>query len=218
MVGLRFGGTEKAMANANLTAQQILDRGAERVTAELQGQPVVQAALEDTIGNVYLGMGMIEKAEALLQDAFELRQKHLPRQHLEMASSLHSMGMLRFSQLRFPESESNLEESLAIRRKLLGNDHALVAASITSVATILSLLRPGEDLARDVRQAESLWRESLAWHLKHFGDAHIRTALAKFGLGGTLLIEIENGDTMASRILRRAGHKPASGSDSGVIE
>src|SRR4051794_21511827 len=46
-----------------LSADEILARGAERVSRDLSGQPDVQAALMDAIGEVELGLGRFERAE-----------------------------------------------------------------------------------------------------------------------------------------------------------
>ncbi len=199
MGGLRFGVTEKALARGNLTAREILDRGAQRVTAELQDQPVVQAALMDTIGNVYLGMGMIEKAEVLLQEAFELRQKHLPREHPDMANSWHSIGVLRLAQFRFLESASAGKEALAIRRKLLGDDHELVDDTRMALATVLGLFLP-EGL-EGAQEAVRLWRETLAWRRRHLGNAHRETAVAMVGLAGALLNGSDNANEAPRLVL-----------------
>jgi tetratricopeptide (TPR) repeat protein len=199
--GMRFGSSDKARANANLTAREILDRGSERVTAELKDQPVVEAALKDTIGNVYLGIGMIEKAEGLLQEALELRQRHLPREHLDVATSLHSIGVLRLAQARPAEGGTAVREALTIRRKLLSEDHPLVDDSRMLLATILGLYRP--DGSRDAVEALELARVTLAWRRKHLGDANAQTALAMVVVAGTLLT-VEPSGAEAPNLIRDA--------------
>lgn len=184
--GLRFGGTETSRANANLTAREILDRGAMRISAELKDQPTVQAALKETMGNVYLGLGLLEQADALLHEALELRQQHLPRDHLDMASSLHSIGMLRFSQYRFAESAVAYEEALSTRQRLLGNDNESVDLTRVALATLLGL---GSPTRESVTRAVGLWRDSLAWRKTHYGPQHAQTAMVKLGLAGALLYD-----------------------------
>ncbi|MEX0679638.1 MAG: tetratricopeptide repeat protein [Pirellulales bacterium] len=185
MAGLRFGVTEKAMAGANLTAREILDRGAQRISTELKDQPIVQAALQEAIGNVYLGVGMTDKADALLQEAMELRREHLPREHLDIASGLHSIGVLRFIQGRPEECAQALEESLAIRRKLLGEDHELVDTSRMAVGALLGFIAPRGP--SDELEAIRLCRDTLAWRRKHYGNSHHKTAIAMCALAGALL-------------------------------
>ena len=188
--GLRILATEKGIASADLTAREILDRGAQRVSVELQEQPLVQAALLETIGNVYLGLGLFEKAETLLFEAFELRQKHLPREHLDVASSLHSIGTLRYEQSKRDESALALREAIAIRRKLLGEDHLLVDNSRLALSFLLATYYPGG--SPEMVEAVKLARESLAWRRKHFGNTHRQTGFGMILLGATLLFNGEN--------------------------
>lgn len=44
------------------TARQLLERGAERIRLELKNQPVARADMMETIGRVYVGLGLAEKA------------------------------------------------------------------------------------------------------------------------------------------------------------
>jgi serine/threonine protein kinase/tetratricopeptide (TPR) repeat protein len=202
-LNVRFGITEKAQANANLTAREILDRGAARVTTDLTNQPLVQAALMETLGNVYLNLGTIGKADALLHGALDLRKLHLPREHLETASSLHSVGVLRFNQNRAEESVVALREALAIRRRLLGEDHGLVDLTRTTLATALVVRPPGGQ--SDVTEAVGLWRQSLAWRRGRLGNRHRETAFAMLGLAWSLLSAIANGSSQAANNLEATG-------------
>ena len=54
-----------------VTAREVLDRGAERVRAELASEPLVQARLEQTIGDVYDALGLYDRAEPLHRSALE---------------------------------------------------------------------------------------------------------------------------------------------------
>ncbi len=186
MAGMRLAASDKAGASANLTAQEILDRGTERITSELKEQPLIQAALKDTMGNVYLGLGKMERAETLLQEAYDLRQRNLPREHLDMASSLHSIGILRTLQRRYADGAAALREAMQTRRKLLGDDHELVDKSRWMLATILIISKPG-GAEHDVPEALELERETLAWHRSHLGNSHIETAFSMLGLATALL-------------------------------
>ena len=196
--GMRFG-IDKSSSNTAAAARQILDRGALRVSDELRDQPLVQAALKDTMGNAYWALGAIEQATVLWEEAFELRRKQLPREHAEMATSLHSLALLRFGQYRFAEAAALAEEAFAIRRKLLGNDDPLVDDSRLALATVLGVAHP-HGFAKDFPRAVTLCRESVEWHRKHYGFKHRQTALAMLGLAGTLL----NGQPAGTNVQEKA--------------
>ena len=201
LAGLRFVVNGKGKERANVTAREILDRGSHRIANELKDQPIIQATLKETMGNVYLGLGAWKEAEALLQESLDLRVKHLPREHPDIASSLHSIGVLRFAQHQYSASAAHLEEALAIRRKLCHDDELIVDASRIALGTLLATEQP-RDFAEDIEQAVKLWRESLAWRRKHFGNAHRETVFAMLGLAGTLIYSGERDE--ATRLVLEA--------------
>ena len=131
-------------------------------------------------------LGVLDRAATLWEEAYELRRRELPREHLDMATSLQSLAVLRFSQYKFAEGAELAEEALAIRRKLLDADDPLVDESRLSLATILGIVAPHGYL-KDSPRAVALCRESVEWHRKYFGPKHPQTALAMLGLAGTLL-------------------------------
>ncbi|MCP3959343.1 MAG: serine/threonine protein kinase [bacterium] len=59
-----------------ITAREILDRGAETIEENLADQPLLQAQLMDTIGTVYLGLGLYEPAAHMLEQGLELAREH----------------------------------------------------------------------------------------------------------------------------------------------
>ncbi len=56
-----------------VTAREILDRGANRIDAELLEEPEVRASLMDTMGVVYSRLGLYQSALPLLRDSLEER-------------------------------------------------------------------------------------------------------------------------------------------------
>jgi non-specific serine/threonine protein kinase/serine/threonine-protein kinase len=99
----------------NVTAREILDRGAERIETELSDQPVVQAQLMSSIGWVYHTVGLFEDAERLQRRAIELQRAHLGSEHPETLES--------YRQGRLVELEALDVELLELRRRILGEDH-----------------------------------------------------------------------------------------------
>src|SRR5271167_3149805 len=65
----------EARGNA-VTAREMLDKGAARVDKELARQPAIQATLMDTLGTVYMGLGLYDQARPLLDRAVATR-RHL---------------------------------------------------------------------------------------------------------------------------------------------
>ncbi|HKQ20148.1 MAG TPA: serine/threonine-protein kinase, partial [Candidatus Eisenbacteria bacterium] len=59
---------------ANVTARELLDRGAERVDRELKGHPVVQAEMWDLLGSVYKTLDLFPQAVAMFRKSVETRR------------------------------------------------------------------------------------------------------------------------------------------------
>ena len=75
-------------AARTITAKEILDGGARRITNELRNQPALQATLMDTIGNVYLGLGQPDEAQPLIEQGLSIRRALFGADNLDVARSL----------------------------------------------------------------------------------------------------------------------------------
>ena len=138
----------------HLTAGEILDQGARRVSRDLARQPDVQATLMDAIGQVELVLGRIREAAPLLEGALARRRRLAPGSP-ETVQSLEHLAELRMKQSDFAGAEALLREALATERRLPRRDDL-------ETARVLNLL--GEALAwkGSVREAEALHREALS--------------------------------------------------------
>ncbi len=99
---------------ASVTARELLDRGARRVRIELAGQPAVRARLEGTLGRVYLRLGLVERAEPLLEEAEAVLRRELGEEAPEHLAALQDLAALRVRQRRFSEAERLLERAQAV--------------------------------------------------------------------------------------------------------
>jgi serine/threonine-protein kinase len=177
----------------SVTAREILDRGAAGIAGQLKDQPDVKAALMDTMGRVYVALGLYDKARPLAEEALSLRRRALGRESLEVAASLQSVATVLAKKGDYPGAEALQREGLAIRRKLLGNEHADVAASLNSLAATLN--NKG-----DYAGAELLHREALAMKRKVWGPEHAEVAITLNNLANTL---DDKGDYAAAEALHR---------------
>jgi hypothetical protein len=74
--------------------------------------------------------GKYAAALPLAQQSLALREKTLGPNHLDVATSLNNLALLRYSQGRYADAEPLYKRSLAIREKALGSDHEDVATSL----------------------------------------------------------------------------------------
>ena len=127
-----FGGADpfRESEGAEVTLRQVLDRGADRVVAELAGQPAVQAALLDQIGRVYLRLDVRERAEPMLEQALALRRELWGDGRLEVAESLESLSRLRARLGDADEAGRLAREALDLRVRLVSRNDPRVAPAL----------------------------------------------------------------------------------------
>jgi serine/threonine-protein kinase len=153
-----------------LTVREVLDRSAVTMRA-LRDQPELQAAFMDTIGVVYLNLGLYQEAEPLLEEALALHRRLHGGSRPEVAESLAHLGALRAARSNLAAAEPLLREALAMRRRLLGGGHAQVAESLGDLAQLFQ--QQG-----DYEAAEPLLQEALTLLRRLHGRHHPDVATA----------------------------------------
>jgi len=151
-----------------LTAREILDRGAKRLRSELATEPVIQAKLMNTIGEVYRGLGVYEPAAPLLEQSLSLRRKLLGDRHPDTLASMNTLGALLMQQGKLREAEPYLREALEGRRRVLGNDDPDTLKSISNLGVLLK--EQGK-----LQEADQLYREALEGRRRVLGNDHPQT-------------------------------------------
>jgi tetratricopeptide (TPR) repeat protein len=112
-----------------VTAGQILERGAAKIDHELRDQPLLRAQMMDAIGRVYQNLGRYDRAEEMLEGALELRRAELGERHADVARSMSTLGWLRNNQEMLHEGQELEREALSIQQELLGQNHVDTAWS-----------------------------------------------------------------------------------------
>ena len=150
----------KASPNGStVTARELLDRGAERIDVELAGQPVVQARLLATIGDVYGSLGAYERAASLLERSAQIRRSTLGPEDPDTLASLEALGEASRELGRFDDAERLHRDVLAARRKG-GAPPSLVASSLNNVGLTLDERGRASDAEPLLREAVAMWRTS----------------------------------------------------------
>ncbi len=87
------GADRFATAGKKVELRDILDRGAERIRAQLADQPLDQARLLETIAQSYNGLGLHEAQLRMAQRVHELRLTVLGPTHADTLASLRGVGV-----------------------------------------------------------------------------------------------------------------------------
>jgi serine/threonine-protein kinase len=132
-----FAGADPTDASGRATtAVDLLDRGLERIDADLAGQPDIQAQVLTLLADIYIELGLFDRAERASRAALELRRSSatvLPSERAEaevnLASTLFYMG-------RDREALVLIDSSITRQRQLLGPDQGRTATSLALKSAI----------------------------------------------------------------------------------
>jgi non-specific serine/threonine protein kinase/serine/threonine-protein kinase len=149
----------------DITIAEALDAAVKRIDESFENQREIEAAIKNTIGYTYCGLGRYDKAEPLLVSALAARREMFGNEHLDVAESALNLGHLRRSQETYDVSENLFREALAIRRRLLGDEHLAVAEALDAIGGLFWQL--GETGA-----AGSYYHEALEIRRRLLGDEH----------------------------------------------
>jgi eukaryotic-like serine/threonine-protein kinase len=126
-----FGTEDPAAARgAQITVQELLARGVQRLETGLIDDHEIRAQLLNRLGLVYLGLGLHDEAERLLREGLELRRQLFGAADAQVAESEHALGWLLLSRGDAPGAEPLLRQALETRRRVLGSRHPDVARTL----------------------------------------------------------------------------------------
>jgi len=181
------------------TAEELLDRGVERIAAGLPGEPEVEAALLGVLGGVGRSLGQLERAEDLWRRSLAIRRNHFPAGSPEIAESLRGLAAVRYDRDEHTESAQLLEEALAIERRRQAEGSAAARLALAQTLEHLGVERHETGRLDDAR---ALYEESLALYRALPDDHRAEVASLLVDLAG---LSREAGDLGGSeRLLREA--------------
>jgi tetratricopeptide (TPR) repeat protein len=166
----RVSDPSEARGNS-LTAREVLDKGAARIETQLAKQPQIQATLMDTLGTVYMGLGLYGQAKPLLDSAVAKRQALVPAEPGELALSLSHTGDLLAFRAEYPAAEAAYHKAIALQRSLPPDkrDDAALARSLFGLGN-------EQENAGQFGDAERSLREALGLQQRLFNGANADTA------------------------------------------
>ncbi len=150
----------EALGNT-ITAREILDQGARRIEFELEDQPVIQSTLLDTMGTVYMRLGLYDEARTLLERGLVTRQTLYGRDHPEVAHSQANLGELLGLQAELEGAAELYQQAIAIQRAASDVPSPELALSLVGLADIRRLQGNPESAEKLLREAVEIQRQTL---------------------------------------------------------
>jgi serine/threonine-protein kinase len=140
LVELFRGSDPREQPGDTITARALLERGAERVDAELADQPAVRAELLGVLGQVYANLGDPEQGMRMMERAVKLRRDSIPGAPglapalMRLADAQRVARELGWARSTYGEAMAAAVES--------GDDAALASARLGLAATFVQLDQP----------------------------------------------------------------------------
>ena len=145
--------------------ENVLARAVETIEKDFADQPLVEAALRQTVGNTYTNLGLYPQALPQMERALALCRRNLGDDHPHTLISIHNMGYLLQSMGKLAEAEPYYSEALESRRRLLGDDHPETLGSMGSMGYLLSSMG-------NLAESQPYFRKALEGNRRVLGDDH----------------------------------------------
>jgi len=180
---------------ADITARQLVDRGAARITSELKGQPKVQATLRSVIGGVYSDLGLYRQADSLLTAALAQDKAVYGARAPEVARTSRRLAKLYQAEGHFARADSLLQRALAIYMDIGADARAEVPAALSQRAEVTNLRGNADSAIALYERAEHIGRE--VWQPRS-------AELGRVLMGEAKVMLLANRDSEALAMIQRA--------------
>ncbi len=182
-----------------VTARELLERGAARIQGDLNQQPEVRAQMLDSIGYAYQRQGDQQRAIPLLEQSLQIRRQAATGPSGLLVTSLRNLADALRMAGNAASAESYYRQALLMSRQVYGERKPEVAAVMVGLGR---LLYPNPSR---IEEAEKLLREALAIYIETRGPEDSEVAATWSDLGNLMLWKGEKGDlATAERFHRQA--------------
>jgi eukaryotic-like serine/threonine-protein kinase len=180
----------KAKPDPHLEVRTALDRAAVRIAGKFEGQPEVEAAIRDTIGQTYMDLGVYPEAHRQLDRAQKLHRRVLGPKNPKTLRTLSRLGRIAFLQGKYPEAEGLFSQTLDIQRRVLGPEHPDTLYSMGNLADVYIL-------QSKFALAETLVRQTLDIQRRVLGPEHPDTLGSMNALANVYFLQGKNAQAEA---------------------
>jgi eukaryotic-like serine/threonine-protein kinase len=160
-----------APTSGEVTVPELLDRGVERVRAELADDPATRSTLLDVLGQAYNGQGRHDRGIPLLEEVLAERRRRLGAHHPEAVESMRELGLALAADGRVKEGAPLVEDALALAVTRYGPDTAEAADYLFALGSI-------RHTEGNYPEQELLFRQLIESLRRHGEQRSARLALA----------------------------------------
>lgn len=176
MVGLFQVSDPLESGEQEVSARELLQRGAERIGEQLADAPATQARLLQITALAYANLGDLEAGLPLLQQSIAIRRDLGSSARNDLAESLNRLGNYQRDAGRLEEARLLISESVAIRESLAeGEGNSDLADSYNNYGLLLY------DMAL-YEEAQQALQKALSMHRAVSGNSHMYVGIALHNL------------------------------------
>ncbi len=175
-----FGDADPAVTRGReVTARELLARGAARVDTDLAGKPAEQARLWSTIGSIYRNLGLFDDAVELQHRAVAIGSEALGDDHPDVLLARDRLGDVLHRLGDYDAAEAQLRRTLEGRTRVLGADHELTLDSARGLGVVL-------EFKGELDEAEQLLSSAVQGLARKLGPRHELTLKAQIAMASVL--------------------------------
>ncbi len=161
--------TDPSEARGNqVTAREMLDKGAARIDHDLAQQPAIQATLMDTLGTAYIGLGVYGPARPLLDRAVATRRSLHETDPVVLSESLSHLAEVLETQKEYAAAERAYRDAIRLDASV-PNDRQGQADLATTLRGLAFLLYHD---VNNLPEAQRILKEALDRQHALYGKAH----------------------------------------------
>ena len=187
-VGQQSGGKP----DRDIKVRTALDRAAARIEGKFDKQPEVEAAIRDTIGTTYEGLGLYPEAEKQLEPALEVSRRVLGPDDPRTLAIMSDVVFLEQEEGKYAQAEVLGKQALEADRRELGPENLSTVTSMNVLASVY--YREGK-----YAQSEALYDAVVDIRRRTLGPENRDTLQAMYNLG---LVYIGEGKYAQAEALR----------------
>jgi tetratricopeptide (TPR) repeat protein len=169
---------EKARGR-EVTVREVFDNAAKDIGTKFAGQPLVEAAVRETLGKTYLALGDYAAAHSQLSSAFGIRRQILGEEHPDTLKSMMNLGWALLMQHESAQAEQMYRQVLEVQERVRGKEHPDTLKSMMNLA--IALCGQGK-----YAEAEQMHRQVLEVRERVLGKEHPDTLSSMMNLANAL--------------------------------
>ncbi len=159
-------------------ARELLDRGVGEIRSDLREQPALQARLFEAAGTIYAGLGLYDRAQAVLRDAVTARAAAGAADSLESARTMWRLADALRDRERYADAEPLARTAHDMTARMLGPRNQLTAQTLVTLGMIVHAQGRHDEAAPMFQQATAVFRETLGRDHPMVATALLNTAIS----------------------------------------